>query len=77
MYENKTSITLSKELVEKIDELYCFYSNRSAFIEKAVRDLIKAEEKRHNDLKDLEIINNNPEIFNDEADDVLSCQVEV
>jgi metal-responsive CopG/Arc/MetJ family transcriptional regulator len=70
----KTSITLSQELDNKIDQLSCFYGNRSALIEKAVRDLIKAEEKRHNDLKDLEILNQNAEILNDEADDVLSSQ---
>ncbi|MBS3779736.1 MAG: hypothetical protein KGY41_05040 [Desulfovermiculus sp.] len=73
----KTSITLSKELVNKIDELSCFYGNRSALIEKAVRDLIKAEEKRQNDLKDMEILNQNAEILNDEAEDVLSYQVEL
>lgn len=73
----KTSITLPKDLVQKIDQLSSSYGNRSAFIEKAVRDLIKAEEKHHNDLKDLEILNQNSDILNAEADDVLSYQVEV
>ena len=73
----KTSITLSKEIVQKIDQLSSFYGNRSALIEKAVSNLIKAEEKRQNDLKDLEILNQNAEILNDEADDVLSYQVEL
>ena len=73
----KTSITLSKELVEKIDQFSCPYGNRSAFIEQAVRELIKAEEKRHNDQKDLEILNHNADVLNTEADDVLSCQVEL
>lgn len=72
----KTSITLSKDLVQKIDQLSCSYGNRSAFIEKAVKDLIAAEEKRYNDLKDLEILNQNAEIFNAEADDILSYQAE-
>ena len=73
----KTSITLSKDLVQKIDQLSASYGNRSAFIEKAIRDLIKAEEKRHNDLKDLEILNQNADVLNAEADDVLSYQVGV
>ncbi len=73
----KTSITLSEEVVQKIDALSYLFGNRSALIEKAVRDLITAEEKRHNDRKDLEILNQNAEVLNDEADDVLSGQVEV
>ncbi len=73
----KTSITLSRDLVQKMDELSGFYGNRSALIEKAVRDLIAAEEKRRRDARDLEILNQNAESLNSEAADVLSYQVEI
>ncbi len=73
----KTSITLPQDLVHKMDKLSGFYGNRSALIEKAVRMLIETEEKRQRDLNDLEILNQKAEIFNEEAEDVLSYQVDL
>ena len=73
----RTSITLSKDIVEKIDSLAASYGNRSALIEKAVRDLIAAREKLDRDQNDLEIINKQADILNSEAVDVLSYQVDL
>ncbi len=73
----KTSITLSKDLVEKIDSLAQAYGNRSALIEKAVRDFITAQEKIDRDYNDLEIINQQADTLNSEAIDVLSYQVDL
>jgi len=73
----KTSITLSKDIVEKIDSLSESYGNRSALIEKAVRDLIAAREKLDRDQSDLEIINKQADTLNSEAIDVLSYQVDL
>jgi len=73
----RTSITLSKDLVEKIDSLSESYGNRSALIEKAVRDLIAAREKLDRDQSDLEIINKQADTLNSEAVDVLSYQVDL
>ncbi len=73
----RTSITLSKDLVEKIDSLAASYGNRSALIEKAVRDLIAAREKLDRDQNDLEIINKQTDTLNSEAMDVLSYQVDL
>lgn len=73
----KTSITLSKEIIEKMDSLAKSYGNRSALIEKAVRDLIAAQEKLDRDHSDLEIINKQAAALNSEAIDVLSYQVDL
>ncbi|MFP4392104.1 MAG: ribbon-helix-helix domain-containing protein [Desulfohalobiaceae bacterium] len=73
----KTSITLSKDLVEKMDSLAGTYGNRSALIEKALRNLIAAQEKLHRDSSDLQIINQQAEALNSEAKDVLSYQVDL
>lgn len=73
----KTSITLSKDLVEKIDSLSKTHGNRSAFIEKAVRELIATREKLHRDSRDLEILNEQADALNAEATDVLTYQVDL
>jgi len=73
----RTSITLSKDLIEKIDSLAGSYGNRSALIENAVRDLIAAREKLDRDQSDLEIINKQADTLNSEAMDVLSYQVDL
>ena len=73
----KTSITLSRDIVEKIDSLSESYGNRSALIEKAVRDFLAAREKLDRDYNDLEIINQQADTLNTEAKDVLSYQVDL
>jgi len=73
----KTSITLSEDLIREIDELSSRYGNRSALIEKAIRDFLTAEAKRSRDLQDMEILNRRADALNKEAEDVLSYQVDV
>jgi metal-responsive CopG/Arc/MetJ family transcriptional regulator len=73
----KTSITLSKDIIEKMDSLAKSYGNRSALIEKAVRDLIAVQKKLDRDHSDLEIINKQAAALNSEAIDVLSYQVDL
>jgi len=73
----KTSITLSRDLVCQIDALSGRYGNRSAFIEKAVRDLIDTETRRERDLNDLEILNKQASELNKEAADVLDFQADL
>lgn len=70
----KTSITLPKDLVQGIDALSVRYGNRSALIEKAVRDLIAAEHRRARDLRDLDLLNQHAAALNAEAEDVLGFQ---
>ena len=72
----KISITLQASLIQEIDALSSKYGNRSALIEKAVRNLIAAEAKRERDLSDLRILNNRADVLNAEAEDALGFQVD-
>ena len=71
----KTSITISEDLIREIDELSSQYGNRSALIEKAIRDFLTAEANRRRDIKDIEILNRRSKALNKEAEDVLAYQV--
>jgi metal-responsive CopG/Arc/MetJ family transcriptional regulator len=71
----KTSITLSEDLIESIDRQSGPQTNRSEFIEKALRSYIDQIVRDQKNARDLEIINRNADQLNDEATDVLSYQV--
>ena len=73
----KTSITLSKGILEEIDKLSHQYGNRSALIEKAVRAFLDGVARRRRDLQDIEIINGRADALNKEAEDVLAFQVDL
>ena len=67
----KTSITLPKELLRRLDRLD---QNRSALLERAALAYLAALERQQRDRKDLEIINRNAERLNREAADILEYQ---
>ncbi len=73
----KTSITLSEDLFRQIDELSDQYGNRSALIERAIRDFLTTQAKRRRDAQDMEILNRCADALNKEALDVLSYQVDI
>ena len=73
----KTSITLSEDLLKTIDKLSRRYKNRSEFIEIALRAFIAQNIRDERNAKDLEIINQNAELLNEEALDVLAYQVDL
>jgi metal-responsive CopG/Arc/MetJ family transcriptional regulator len=70
----KTSITLSEELLEIVDELSRNYKNRSEFIEIALHKFITELIRDEQNTRDIEIINRHADELNAEADDVLSYQ---
>ena len=72
----KTSITLSKEVLEQLDMIAKPGESRSEIIEKMLRDGMAEQARRESDLRDLERINDNAEELNEEAEDVLSYQVD-
>jgi metal-responsive CopG/Arc/MetJ family transcriptional regulator len=72
----KTSITLSEEILREMDEVLGG-SNRSAFIEAALRVYMRLLKKRERDMRDLEILNEKSDRLNKEAEDVLSYQVDL
>ena len=71
----KTSVTLSKELLDTIDTKSFGRRSRSDFIENAVWKYILYILREEQNTKDLEIINNNADSLNEEAGDVLEYQV--
>ncbi len=73
----KTSITLSEDILQTVDELSGSYKNRSEFIETAVRAFIDRLIREQQNARDLEILNRHADRLNQEAADVLTYQVEL
>ncbi len=73
----KTSVTLSKEVVALIDRHAEGESNRSAFIELAVRTYLRLLGRQKRDRDDLLLLNRLSEKLNKEAEDVLGYQAEI
>lgn len=67
----KTSITLPKELLGRLDRLD---KNRSALLERAAVAYLARLERRIRDQKDVEIIDRHAERLNREAMDTLKYQ---
>lgn len=70
----KTSITLSAPLLLEIDKLIGEGGSRSAFIEKVLRDYVRAAARDALRLRDQELINAAADRLNEEAEDVLRYQ---
>jgi metal-responsive CopG/Arc/MetJ family transcriptional regulator len=70
----KTSITLSKELLDAIDKHSSQFKNRSDFIEAAVRAYIANITRDEQNAADIAIINRKTARLNKEAADVLAYQ---
>ncbi len=73
----KTSITLSEELLQEIDRIIKGYTNRSTFIEQAIRSYLKQKEQQKRNQADLDILNQHSVRLNREAKDVISYQAEL
>ena len=73
----KTSITLSREILGQIDQYAEGATNRSAFIELAVRTYLELVKRNKRDERDLGIINRLSDKLNREAMDVLHYQAEL
>ncbi len=71
----KTSITLSEDLLEAIDQVAADFKNRSDFIEAALRAYITQRKQNQRNAKDLAILNQQADRLNREAADVLGYQV--
>ena len=67
----KTSITLPKELLARLDRVD---KNRSALLERAAVAYLAQLERRARDQRDLEIIHRNADRLNREALDTLEYQ---
>ncbi|MGH9463899.1 MAG: ribbon-helix-helix protein, CopG family [Vicinamibacteria bacterium] len=74
--KRKISITLSEDVLETVDRMTPEGGSRSDAIERLLRDRFARDVRKTRDLKDLEAINRNAELLNEEAEDVLTYQVE-
>ena len=75
--KRKTSITLSEDVLDAVERMTPKGGSRSETIERLLRDRFAREARRTRDLKDLEAINRNAEQLNEEAEDVLTYQVDL
>jgi metal-responsive CopG/Arc/MetJ family transcriptional regulator len=72
--KEKTSITLSKEVLSGIDRLSGSKQSRSAFIEAVLHQYLRERERAQREARDVEIINRNAERLNRDAEDGLDLQ---
>ena len=70
----KTSITLSPDIIAKVDDLAGSKLSRSALIEQVLRNYFRERARRKMQARDLERINAAADRLNSEAADVLEYQ---
>ena len=72
--KEKTSITLSTEILSSIDQLAGSKHSRSAFIEGVLRRYLRERQRARIHAHDVERINSAADQLNSEAADVLEYQ---
>jgi metal-responsive CopG/Arc/MetJ family transcriptional regulator len=72
--KEKTSVTLSPEVLAGIDRLAGTKHSRSAVIERVLRGYLRERERIAREARDLKLINDAAESLNFEAADVLDYQ---
>ena len=72
--KEKTSVTLSKEVLKGIDRVAGSKQSRSAFIESVLADHLRARSRADREARDVAIINRNAERLNRDAEDGLDHQ---
>ncbi|HEY1802554.1 MAG TPA: hypothetical protein VGG46_16630 [Terriglobales bacterium] len=73
--KEKTSVTLSADVLSSIDRLAGSKFSRSAFIEQVLRRYLSERARMDVQARDLERINRAAESLNSEAAEVLGFQV--
>jgi metal-responsive CopG/Arc/MetJ family transcriptional regulator len=72
--KEKTSITLSPEILAKVDGLAGSKFSRSALIERVLRNYFRERSRRKMHARDLQRINAAADRLNSEAEEVLQYQ---
>lgn len=75
--KEKTSITLSSDLLAELDRNAGSAKSRSAFIESVLREHFREKARQAIHQRDFELINANADALNLEAMDVLSYQAPI
>jgi predicted transcriptional regulator len=72
--KEKTSITLSKEVLAGIDRIAGSKQSRSAFIEAVLAQYLRKRARAQVEARDLELINQVADELNTEVEDILRYQ---
>jgi hypothetical protein len=72
----KTSMTLSRETLDSLEELAREGLSKSRIVEIAVADLLERHRRRRRDAGDREILDRRALELNAEVEDILGYQVE-
>jgi metal-responsive CopG/Arc/MetJ family transcriptional regulator len=72
--KEKTSITLSKDVLTKVDRHAGSKQSRSAFIERVLRGYFQSRAKAVLQARDLDILNKSADRLNLEASEILDYQ---
>jgi len=72
--KEKTSITLSKDVLAGVDRIAGSKKSRSAFIEAVLAQYLRRQKRARIEARDLELINRAAEELNAEVEDVLGYQ---
>ena len=72
--KEKTSITLSKEVLASIDRMAGSRQSRSAFIEAVLAQYLRSQKRAQIEAHDLELLNRAADELNPEVEDVLRYQ---
>lgn len=72
--KEKTSITLSKEVLTGIDRIAGPKQSRSAFIDAVLRQYLRRRARAQIEARDLELINKAADELNSEVEDILRYQ---
>jgi len=72
--KEKTSVTLSKDVLVSIDRLAGSKHSRSAVIERVLRRFLREQARAEAQARDLDRLNRAAEQLNTEAADVMECQ---
>jgi metal-responsive CopG/Arc/MetJ family transcriptional regulator len=72
--KEKTSVTLSREVLRGVDRAAGSKQSRSAFIEAVLAEYLRARERAERDARDLELINAHADELNAEVEDILGYQ---
>ena len=72
--KEKTSVTLSKDVLKDVDRLAGSKDSRSAFIERVLRRYLRDRAKAALEARDLERLNSGADRLNREAAEILEYQ---
>jgi metal-responsive CopG/Arc/MetJ family transcriptional regulator len=73
--KEKTSVTLSKEVLAGVDRAAGSKQSRSAFIEAVLSQYLRRRARAQIEARDLELLNKAADELREEIEDVLSYQI--